>query len=178
MEDDAGKRALLGAFVGLALVLAVLTGCGTPQAAGQPPTSTGVQTAVFGSIVELTLGVVVGPDLRVVDVNPGSAAEQAGIRRGGVLTKIGNEVLPAPGAAPTGTAQRRASPTVRPSPTGAHATAQGAFDRQAKHGQPIAVALKRNGQPLDLQIVPGGIGRGLGAPTPTPIPYESNLVFF
>jgi C-terminal processing protease CtpA/Prc len=125
------------------------------------------------------LGVVVGPDLRIVDVDPGGAAERSGLRRGDVLTKIGSQALPAPGTAPAGTAQRPTSPQARPSPTGAHITAKEVFRREVKPGQPLALSVRRNGQTLDLQITPGGPGAGrFGGPTPTGVPQDSDLVYF
>lgn len=172
-----GRRAVLGALLGL--VLLVGSGCGTLPATGPPPSPAGVHTVVFGSYAAPVLGVVVGPDLRVVDVDPGSAAERAGVRRGDVLTTIGSQALPAPGAAPAGTAPRHASPQARPSPTGAHITAKEMFRREVKPGQPLSLSVRRNGQPLDLQITPGGPGVGrFGGPTPTGVPQDSDFVYF
>ena len=76
------KRSIL--FLVL-LSFVLLAGCQGPSS---PPTGTPV--ASFASYPSIALGVVIDPAGKVIYVEPGSAAELAGIAPGDILQKINN----------------------------------------------------------------------------------------
>jgi S1-C subfamily serine protease len=78
------------------------------------------------------LGVVVGPGLRVLDVERGTSAEEIGIRAGDVVTKVGGATASTP------------------------ADAKRSF-RQAKGGDRLSVTVRRGGQDLVLSFVVRGV---------------------
>ena len=110
-----------------------------------------VASVVISSYGAPVLGVVVDRNLRVVGLDAGGAAEQAGIRKGDTITKVN--------AAP-----------VASSSDGKRIV------RQATGGQALALTLTRDGQELTISVLPGNREGGPGQPTPTPVP--SDLDYF
>lgn len=93
------------------------------------------------------LGVVVDRNLRVVDVEVGSAGEQAGIRRGDVIREVGSAAV----ATPADAAE---------------------MIRQVKAGQLLVITLSRDGHEVTLQArLTPPTGR-TGQSTPTPVPAD------
>lgn len=100
-------------------------------------------------------GVVVAPNLKVVEVEVDSAAAKAGIQTGDIIESIDNVNVASPQAA-----------------------MQAARQVQAK--QQASLALKRNGQKVVVRVQPGRTsGHGPNAiPGATPTPVPSNYGYF
>jgi S1-C subfamily serine protease len=132
-------------------LLTFVTAC-----ASQPPTASKESRGVSAPtsfadqvLAAPALGVVVDQNLRVVDVESGSAAAAAGIRQGDVLEAIGGN------------------------PVNTSAKAVGSF-RAAQVGDTLAVAVARGGQSLTLRVkVAHRIGHP-GQPTPTAVPVDKH----
>ena len=97
------------------------------------------------------LGVVVDQQLRVVAVVAGSAADQAGLHPGDLITRVNDATV-------------------------SSAAAGKQLLRQASAGQPIMLTVERNGQTLVLPVQLAGPRGQPGQATPTPVP--SNLHYF
>ena len=150
-------------LLGLALIV-MLTGligrnAGDRNTATQSVTAQATSTVVGlvpieGSEPAPVLGVVVDGNLKVVDVEGGSAAEKAGVQKGDILKKLDNTALTSPAAAMETARQR-----IRSVP-----------------GQKVDVVLQRGGQEIILQVLPSPpASRGTidnPAPTPTAVPAD------
>ncbi len=121
-------------LMGLALVT-FATGCTARASQG---------TGIYPAPV---LGVVVDQNLRVVDVEAGSAADQAGIRRGDVIKMLEN----VPVAAPDEAAR---------------------VIRQARVGQKLAISVGRDNMEITLEAHLARPVARPGQPTPTPVPAD------
>lgn len=160
----------------LFLALAAVTACGT---------SAPVRTVTL--LAGPALGVVVEQDLRVVEVEPGSAAAQAGIRPGDVL--IGLDGVKPSTAADAKEAYRRAAKARDPRQCGGDSdvvarTRPG--DQVAPSvatppacpptaGQPVSVTLQRGGRTLTINVPVEPRSARPGAPTPTPVPATQDF---
>lgn len=98
-----------------------------------------------------SLGVVVSRQLQVLDVEAGSPAQRAGIQRGDILTAIGNTTVTSSVAAKQQFLRARA-------------------------GQSLAVAIRRGGKPMTLEIQVSATAGRPGAPTPTPVPPSEDYI--
>jgi S1-C subfamily serine protease len=99
---------------------------------------------------EPELGIVIDTNFEVVEVQPGSAAERAGIQQGDLLEMLAGESFEEP------------------------VEAFVAFRDyiQANPGKAVPLSLKRKGQPVTLDVVPALPIASPGGPTPTPLPDE------
>jgi S1-C subfamily serine protease len=139
----------------IVLLAALLTGC-----ASQPPATNSSSLASSGSIVLYAapvIGLTLNQDLRVLDVQPGSAAEQAGIQRGDVLAKIGTTPLEAgiPSATLLGLVQDLIA---------------------AQAHQAVQLTVVRDGQEIAVAVQPTAPNGTPNQPTPTAVP--ANQVYF
>lgn len=127
----------------------------TQPAAVQARPSDGLPTAVIEySNVASVFGVILEKNLRVVAVEPNSAAQRAGIQAGDVITTVGRSAVTS------------------------SAGAKQAFRRSVtKSGQSISVTVTRNGKAvISAPVVAHSPVRSLKGPTPTPVP--TNLDYF
>jgi serine protease Do len=97
------------------------------------------------------LGVVVDQQLHVVAVTAGSAAEQAGLQPGDIITRVNEATL-------------------------SSAAAGKQLIRQARVGQQLMLTVERNGQTLVLLVQLAAPHGQPGQAPPTPVP--SNLDYF
>lgn len=140
----------------LGLLLLAILGFGLaarvppPEVAGNtPPLIAESPSAVREASREApVLGVVVDARLRVLHVETGSAAEEAGIRAGDVLVSLGSTSLTGPGAG------------------------KGLVWQAMRAGQTMNVALVRDGRSLAVTAQPRPPKRWRGMPTPTFVPYD------
>lgn len=134
----------------VALALRQRTTLVSPPAAISSSAAPGQQiSAIHSTTIKdyaaLVLGVVVDQQLRIVAVAAGSAADQAGLQPGDIITRVNDAAI-------------------------ASAAAGKQLIRQAPAGQQIRLTVDRNGQTLavlvQLAVVPGQPGQA----TPTPVP--------
>ena len=109
-----------------------------------PPATGGVS---FSSEPGPVLGLVVDQRMNVLEIEMGSAAEKAGVKRGDVLKRLG-------GTGVTSAAEAR-----------------GRF-QQAKKGENMAVIVARGGQDMTLQVTVATRPDRPGQPTPTAVPQD------
>ncbi|MCL4508931.1 MAG: PDZ domain-containing protein [Chloroflexi bacterium] len=124
----------------------LLAGCGGVVQGSQMSTSVSSSVAVDALEPAPVLGVVVDRQMRIVDIEAGSTAQRAGIRRGDTLIAIGTVPVASPSAA------------------------RQAFRRVARPGQTLRVTVNRGGRALVFQVVAAPPVGHSGAPTPTPVP--------
>lgn len=126
--------------------LLLLSSCASLQ-----PSPTTVPVINFASYPAQVLGVVIDPNGKVLDVEPGSAAEQAGIAGGDVIQKINNLSV---------TSQRQQVQTAI---------------LETKPGRDVMVLLQRNGNDVVLSVKPSPPPAGrasLATATPVAAPNE------
>lgn len=110
------------------------------------------------------MGVVVDENMKVVDIDVGSPAEKVDIQKGDVLISIGGAPF---------TEKEKADAVIHESP------GEAAYEALAKgeewQGKVWPLVLERNGEKIELQIMPApGAWWGL-SPTPTPMNPEEPL---
>lgn len=101
--------------------------------------------ASFPSYPSQALGVVIDQDGKVLYVEPGSAAEQAGISRDDVLQEVNN--------LPVNSEREQVRTTIR----------------ESKKDQILSVKLKRNGNGVILNVKPSPLAPQPSKVTPTPV---------
>jgi S1-C subfamily serine protease len=126
----------------------------TPAASGQQRSAI-YSTTIYDNTAPVhaapVQGVVVDQQLRVVAVVAGSAADQAGLQPGDIITQVNDAAI-------------------------ASAAAGKQRIRQAPAGQEITLTVERNGQTLVLSVWLAGPHGQPGQATPTPVP--SSLDYF
>lgn len=145
MQSRFWQRGIL-ILIALTLVL-VVNGC--PFLV--PECSYGVGPGVAAMCPAPQLGVVVDPEMRIIDVDVGSPAEQAGLQRGDLLLAIEGISF----ATDKEEAANRIS--------------------SAKWKETLRLQLRRNGQELEIKITPSP---GWERPDPTVTPAWSPLDYF
>jgi membrane-associated protease RseP (regulator of RpoE activity) len=158
------RLSMAGVLVGLALIVLLYghaegdRNTNTQGAGAQPTPTVAGLLAIEWSEPAPVLGVVVDRNLKVIDVESGSAAEKAGVQRGDVLKKLDSTILTSPVVA-MNTARQKI---------------------QSKPGQKIDVMLQRGGQDILLQVLPAPpVSRGTfdhPAPTPTAVPAHDGYL--
>ena len=134
------------------LVLSAITGlaagCGGAAGESQVQNREQIATVVIQeyTVAAPVIGVVVDRNLRVVDLEKGSAAEKAGIMRGDVLRRLDTTPL-----------------TNGPD-------AMQRFRERTITGQGLSLGLSRGGKDIQVQVVPLPPAREYGQPTPTAVP--------
>ena len=130
----------------LSAAAVALVACSAGHAQQAHPSPTVVQTNVETlTAAGLTLGVVVDQNMRVVDVDAGSAAQHIGIQRNDVIESIQGTPLTSAESART-------------------------IVGQAKAGQRLAVTIQRGNQRITLNAVMAPAVGHPGQATPTPVP--------
>jgi S1-C subfamily serine protease len=97
------------------------------------------------------LGVVVDDRLQILDVERGSAAAGAGLRRGDVIGAVGGQVPASPAAAEQ---------------------LVGSF----REGETVSIAVRRAGQQLTVPVPVTRPASRPGASTPTPVPPQQGYL--
>ncbi|MBN9391340.1 MAG: PDZ domain-containing protein [Chloroflexi bacterium] len=100
------------------------------------------------------LGVVVSPDMTVVGVEPGSIAEQSGLKTGDKLDKVDGQ--------PVKTLDDTKSKMLD----------------DLYNQKEITLGVIRNSQPLDLKLTPGSSSGKSSNPGPTPTPVPNGYAYF
>lgn len=118
----------------------LITACASPS-----PSPTSEPVVQFASYPALVIGVVIDPDGNVLYVEPGSAAQQAGITPGDLLQKINNLSV---------SSERQQIHTAI---------------GETMPGQALIVELKRSGNYLVLSVKPTPPTSHAGVATATPV---------
>jgi S1-C subfamily serine protease len=129
----------------LTLLIGMISFVSITSCQGLPGSSTGTPVASFASYPSSVLGVVIDPTGKVLDVEPGSSAEQAGIARDDVLQEVNN--------LPVNSEREQVRTTIR----------------ESKKDQILSVKLKRNGNEVLLNVKPSAPAPRAGKATPTPV---------
>lgn len=165
-------RSAMATMALLGLVVASPTGCGSPASSAPAPRaaqadqaiesdSIGTYAASEASEAGFTLGVITDQTGRVVDVEAGSAAQQAGVQKGDVLIALDDvPVAPALDAASAGGEVRID-----------HAQLHSLQNKIAA-GKAMNVMVQRDGQQVNLDITPARRQGQPDQPTPTAVPPD------
>jgi len=140
-----------GLVLGCILALWLFTSSNPPNAQSGLPTQEIIMSGA-GDGVEVApeLGIITDPNLVVIAVEQGSAAEKVGIQRGDILKQVNKTVL------------------ASMSPQFAMNTIRGLIVQ--KSNQPLDLTLMRGGQEQKFQVIPAPPVPHPGQPTPTPLP--------
>jgi S1-C subfamily serine protease len=141
------RSILLHALLICILSFALITSC-----QGSSSSSMGTPVASFASYPSSVLGVVIDPAGKVLYVEPGSAAEQAGISRNDLLQKVNNLSV--------NSARQQVRSAVQ----------------AAKPGQSLIVMLQRNGNEFILNVKPSPPASRSGMVTATPVPTSDDYL--
>ncbi len=131
------------------LLAALLVGCALPTSTGNSPSPS---ASSIGSRGSPTLGLTLDETLQVIDVQRGSAAEQAGIQRGDVLAKI--ESTPLEAGTPASTLLTLAQNLI------------------SQTQQAVPLTLQRGGQEIVISVLPMVPASMPNQPTPTAVPAD------
>lgn len=139
------KRSVLFFTLFISMIsLVLITSCGSLSTTStSEPGKTPM--ASFPSYPSQALGVVIDQDGKVLYVEPGSAAEQAGISRDDVLQEVNN--------LPVNSEREQVRTTIR----------------ESKKDQILSVKLKRNGNGVILNVKPSPLAPQPSKATPTPV---------
>ena len=142
------KRSLLffSLLIGI-LSFMLITSC-----QGSSSSSTSTPVASFASYPSSVLGIVIDPAGKVLYVEPGSAAEQAGIIRDDLLQKVNN--------LPVNSARQQVRTAIQ----------------TARPGQALIVMLQRNGNEFVLNIKPAPLASRSDIATATPVPTPDDYL--
>lgn len=105
-------------------------------------------TALYGTPV---LGIVADTQLQIIDIEPGSVAEQAGLQRGDVIVALGQQVTTSPEQL------RRAIVALAPQ-------------------QAVDLTFRREGAEHRVRMMPAAPAPRASSATPTPVP--GNMYYF
>lgn len=158
----------VGTYFAAALVLAalVLAGCGVGPAPPADQEGGTANTAGFASIgtyaadaaAAPALGIILDPSGRVVGVEAGGAAQQAGVTGGDtIVTLDGVAIAPVLAGATNGQQLLSDSEAIN------------ALRNKIAAGKALKLDLLRNGQPVTLDVTPA---LRSGQPTPTAVPRD------
>lgn len=142
------KRSVLifALIIGLILFVSI-TSC-----EGLSSSSTGTPVTSFASYPSAVFGVVIDQNGKVLYVEPGSAAEQAGIARGDVLEDVNNQAV--------NSEREQVRTTIR----------------ESIKDHVLIVKLKRNGNEVLLNVKPSPPAPRPGMATPTPVPASEDYL--
>jgi S1-C subfamily serine protease len=142
------KRSVLFIIMLIGMISFVsITNCGVLSSS-----SMGTPVASFASYPSAVIGVVIDQNGKVLDVEPGSAAEQAGIARGDVLEDVNNTAV--------NLEREKVRTTIR----------------ESMSDQVLNVKLKRNGNEVFVNVKPSPPTPRPGSPTPTPVPASEDYL--
>ena len=128
-------------LVGVVLTMGMVAGCNQQERASPPAVLVAGDAVVGGD----ELGVVVDKEMKVLGVEPGGAAEKAGVQVGDVLDSVDGISL--------GKDKDKAKDKIH----------------EPKAGKKLKLKLKRADKDLDLDVSPAPPAPHPGGPTPTPV---------